>query len=693
MVSDTGVTHTNDNLPYHQHDYQRQHLQPHLQTRKPAIPRVVTHKQRTFGQSHWITASLLFWDLIELMEPHLQASQSNEATGSLRRCKALARVIKARRAPAWPTLPNPDLPSRETADALVKCYMRTVERLYRIVHIPSFERDYNALWTATHDPATGCCLSSPTPPSDKDTAFLVQVKLVLALGAVTYDQTFTLRSLAIRFIYEARTWMAEPKFKARLLSLQSIQTEILLLLAEEQVDIAGDAVWVGAGSLLRRAIHLGAHRDPRSLPRAGLLVTEMRRRLWNTILEINLQFAMSGGVPPGLVLEEFDTLPPGNYDDEDLVTSGEGGESPPKPDGVWTQTSLAIAMRRTLPVRLKAARALNNVRSTTSAMTYDQTLKLDGEVRGAYKELCATLQSHYHHRRGAAEGQDSGRGPSSFEVRAVDISMQRYLCYLHIPYIQASMQEKAYTYSRKAALEAAVKVWYLVYPPPRVSLSARSGQSLSDDQEEDMLPRFTINGSGYFRTTIAKVPIIVAKELRMQRAEESDTGFHLPLRPDLLAILDASRGWHRDTLLSGETNMKGYLLAHGVVRYVDFMASGELPDLDAELVRVMLRAVGESIEESLPILEAEAARYGLSVGEGGEGGDGGGVRDGMFGQGGGGVVGSDGPGTARGPSGNIDPAGWDTLVSCVYSGVVRVRVTDSYRCPMSRLTPWPTLTR
>ncbi|KAH7024991.1 uncharacterized protein B0I36DRAFT_416929 [Microdochium trichocladiopsis] len=576
---------------------------------KPAIPRIVTHKQRTFGQSHWITASLLFWDLIELIEPHLQAGQNNDATAGLRRCKTLARIVKARRAPAWPTVPTPDLPDRRTADALVSCYLRTSERLYRVLHIPSFTRDYEALWTTTHDPATG--------------HFLVQLKLVLVIGTVTHDATFSLRGHATRWIYEAQTWLAEPKFKSRLLTLQSVQTHILLLLAEELVAVGGDAVWIGAGALLRRAVHLGLHRDPSHLPRASLLVTEMRRRLWNTILELNMQFCVAGGTPPGMVLEDFDTLPPGNFDDEQLVGGGSGGggaaaagggkEPSPKPESVYTQTSLALALRRTLPVRLKAARALNNVRSTHG--TYEQMLRLDGELRAAYREMGVTLQRYK-----APAGT-----PSSFELRAIDLIMQRYLCFLHIPYIQASLHEKAYAYSRKAALESSMKVWYLVFPPRAAATTTTTTTTPSDNNnndvdDEDLLARFATNGHGLFRTTVAKVSTVVAKELRMQRLEDTSvilaspaSAFHIPLRPDLIAILDASRAWHRRTLESGETNMKGFLLAHAAMSYVDVMARGELPDLAEELVLVMIKAMGESIELSIPILEAEAAKYGPPV--------------------------------------------------------------------------------
>ncbi|KXJ85302.1 hypothetical protein Micbo1qcDRAFT_198891 [Microdochium bolleyi] len=673
----------------------------------PSIPRSVTHKGRTFGQSHWIGASLLFWDLIEMLEPHLMGLGPGQGTSpaaaaakaGLLRCKTLARVIKARRSPAWPTPPTPDLPSRAVADALVACYLRTSERLYRVLHIPSFLSDYEAIW------------SSAAPHTDKDASFLIQLKLVLAIGAVTHDARFSLRASAIRWVYEAQTWLAEPKFKSRMLTLQSVQTHILLLLAQELVDISGDSVWIGAGALLRRAVHLGMHRDPAHLPRSSLLVSEMRRRLWNTILEVNIQFCVSAGAPPGLALEDADTLPPGNYDDEQLVEVTRAGDPEPKPDDCYTQTLLARALRKTLPVRLATARALNNIQQPQqqqyyqqnqygggpATAAYEQTLRLDGELRAAHRELCGTLEGFRHadattsttpssstasasatEAAAAAAGETSGK-PAPFEVRAVDILFQRYIAFLHIPYVVASLSEKGYAFSRKAALEAALRTWYLVYPPgsaPKGDKDSTRGPgraaASNDDDDSNVLARYTINGQGILRATVAKVPIIVAKELRMQRQEQCDTAMPmttrplmvLPLRPDLVAVLDGGRAWHRATLESGETNMKGFLLAHGVVAYVGYMADHQtLPDGDEELVKVLLGAMVESFEMSIPILEAQAARYGEPVG-----GDRSAVGVGASNSGparNGEVGGGTGLSDAGGGSGGVVPGqdGWDPMLT------------------------------
>ena len=291
-----------------------------------------------------------------------------ETIYAIRNCKNLARVIKAQRK-APPVLPSKiDLPSKDIADRLVDYYLRCIENIYRVLHIPTFRKNYDALWSSE---------------VELDTAFLIQVKLVLAIGAATYDDVFSLRNSATRWVYEAQTWASEPEAKKRL-SLQALQNNILLLLARETTGIGESLICISAGSLLRAAVYMGLHRDPVYLPKRTILAAEMRRRIWNTILEMNLQSSMSSGGPPFISLDDFDTEPPGNFDDDQLLAE----DPTPKPPETFTQTSVAIVLQRTFPVRLQIAKFLNNLGSRG---TYEETLRLTATLKDSYKTLSRTL--------------------------------------------------------------------------------------------------------------------------------------------------------------------------------------------------------------------------------------------------------------------------------------------------------------
>ncbi len=399
-----------------------------------------------------------FRDIIELIEPNLRSGSSTILV-NLSKAKALARVIKSQRLPAWPAPPTRDLPPKDICDALVDCYLRTSEELYRVLHIPSFKKEYEALWQAESEAPIG---------------FILLLKLVLAIGAAVYEDTFTLRTEAINWVFEAQTWISSPMIKSRL-GIQYMQINVLLLLAREVLDIGSELVWISAGFTLRAAIYIGFHKDPLRLPRMSLFEAEMRRRLWNTLLEILLQTSQESGGPFALGLEDFNTESPGNFDDEDLMAV----DPTAKPSNVYTQTSVAVALRKTFVARVALIKFLNDI---SSGGTYKETLQIDTTLRATYKTLRSTLQRF---------APDAPSAPSKFILQAVDFVMQRYITALHVPFLGPSLQDPVYAYSRKAVVDASSKIWALAHPPANGF----------EAQVENDLTRLCRNGAGFFRAS------------------------------------------------------------------------------------------------------------------------------------------------------------------------------------------------
>ncbi|KAJ4251886.1 hypothetical protein NW762_011183 [Fusarium torreyae] len=495
-------------------------------------------------------------DSIKLFESHVDET-SNILIG-MQKCKALARRIKALRAPEWPTPLTNELPSKTVSDDLVECYLRTMEKLYRILHIPTFRKKYDALWTSDGVP-------------DRD--FLVQLKLVLALGATTYDDKFSMRTSAIRWIYEAQTWVSEPEFKSRL-GIQFIQTNILLLLAREVVAVGGETMWIGCGSLLRTAISMGLNRDPSQLSKGTTLISEMRRRLWNTILEICLQSCLASGAPPLISTEDFDTESPGNFDDDQLMEN----DPIPRNEDVFTQMSAARALRKTFPYRLKVAKLLNDLNSPES---YKEILRIDSEFRASYKTLSQTLHNCKSHEA----------SPSEFELSAVDFIMCRYLCALHFPFYGLSLHETSYAFSRKVTIETAFKLWCAAYPPDRTT-------------ETNEFSRFIICGFGFFRTVAWQASLIILVELKSQ-LQEDDGLSPAPFQSNLFNIMEDARSWTLRCIEAGETNTKGYC---GICLF-----SAEIQGISRrlpqdEVVKLMIKAGEDAEQEALVIFESFVAQ-------------------------------------------------------------------------------------
>ncbi|KAF2114254.1 hypothetical protein BDV96DRAFT_577850 [Lophiotrema nucula] len=530
------------------------------------LPRSVVHKTRLFGQSHWIYGGTLVRDIAEIMGPHIQDESSKGCIG-MQKCKDLSRTIKNRWAPAWPCPLTTDLPAKELADELIDCYIHSTEVTLRILHIPSFQRDYEALWTAR---------------AQQNSLFLVQVKLVLAIGAVIYDDKFTLRASATRWVYEALTFLSAPTFKSRL-TIQGIQTELLLLIAREVVNVQGDLVWITAGSLQRTAVYMGLHRDPSHLPTKSTFAAEMRRRLWNSILEINLHASLVSGGAAYVSLDHWDTDLPGNYDDDQLTT-----EDPvPKPDDHFTQTTIAIALRKTLPTRLAIVSFLNDLGSQG---TYEQTLRLDAELKRSHKALRQSLQK-------CRPANGTSKLPPAVQI--VDVIMHRYHANLHIPYFDASLRETAYAYSRQVVVDTSLKIWYAAYPSSLVvATTANNGTAV--DQH---LARLARCSSGIFRGAAFWAAVFIAVELRSHLKEDDSFG-PVPLRTDLLAIVQQAKSWTLECIEAGETNIKGYILISLVSAQIDGLVKGLSNE---ELADTLVKAAEKAEEDCIPILEAMAA--------------------------------------------------------------------------------------
>lgn len=450
---------------------------------------------------------------------------------------------------------------------MVHQYLQKTETLYRILHIPTFRRKYDELWV---------------PGKARDINFLIQLKLVLAIGAVTYDDQFSLRTSAMQWVYEAQIWISGPKYKARL-NFQAMQTNMLLLFAQEQVGVSGDLPWVSAGALIRKAIYMGLHRDPSHLPQRTLFEAEMHRRIWNTILEVNIQSSLTSGGPALISLNDFDTSPPRNFDDDQLEV-----ENPvPSSCEEMTQTSFPIALRKTFPQRLAVVKFLNDFRSPG---TYKETLQLDAGLRTAYRELGRTLR---------AWKRSTGTSSSSnYETKAVDFLMHRYFCALHVPYFGPALRGMTYAYSQKSVVESSLKLWRTAWPASNAQAS-ESNFSFSDDTG---LPRLIACSSGFYPSATIHAAVIIALELRSHLQEDSICP--TPLRPDLLSVLQEAKEWCLRVIEAGETSVMGYLLMSLVAAHIHGIMGGFGEDKIPEL---LIKAVKEVGQKCLPILEQMAA--------------------------------------------------------------------------------------
>ncbi|KAK5633773.1 hypothetical protein RRF57_009489 [Xylaria bambusicola] len=517
-----------------------------------SMSRGVFSKTRCFGQSHWMNIIVHFKSMLELFE-HQSRDAKSEAVAVLNRCKALGRSIKAQRYPGIINKFGTRMPTRDIADRLVDGYLRSIETVFRVLHVPSFKHDYEQYWAA---------------PNTVESSFVIQLQLIMAIGCTLYDDSFSMRKSAVQWVVEAQYWLLGPPAKGKL-TITGLQIMILLTIARETASVGGDLVWIHVGSLLRSAFCMGLHRDPSRLPKMSQLDAEIRRRLWNTILELELKTSGDSGGFPTISAEISDTRAPANLDDTDLMDDDE--LSNPEAGDRFTDMSVPLALRESFRDRLAIYQMLN---ATPFRGTYEDTVQLHRRFMTSFKGIMKRLKSY----------PQSGRQPTAFQCRLTEIIARRCLIGLHLPWFGAGLREPAFSFSRKEVIESAVKSYRLLFPSaPSITSPSVSGPLVNSGEDLDVLSiegddlaRFAICGAGFWRlvaTQATTVVVIILLELQTALQEEDSIEPPTP-RPDLLNIIRHALPYYLSRIKAGETNVKAYMFGAALAAYVQALMDG-----------------------------------------------------------------------------------------------------------------------
>ncbi|KAJ8147684.1 hypothetical protein LV155_008384 [Aspergillus fumigatus] len=397
------------------------------------------------------------------------------------------------------------LPPRRVADKLVQLYLSNFETTHRILHIPTFLKQYEEYWIA---------------PQHPDMVFLAKLLLLMAASSCFYGPTKkindkdTLASTAIHWIEAVQTWSATT-IGTRNTNFDMLQIHCLLLIARQAIASDGDTIWISSGSLIRLAMAMGLHRNPLRFQKLSRFWAEMRRRLWATILELDLQSSMDGGMPPAIDLEEYDCDPPSNYDDADLVESMTE-DPPPKDPDIVTRSSFQVLLSRSLPVRVHIAKLVNRLRFTIS---YDEALLLSEELMRSLNDALELFPS---------DGYPShipGVENPAFTKSYFIFLIRRHLLALHRPFCLSIMRTPKFSYSRKICLDSALDILSLLEPSLDVA-------------EAEPQPHLGHLTGGMFREELLNAAVMVCVELVLQADEYSRSKSMLPGQSSVLSSLN-----------------------------------------------------------------------------------------------------------------------------------------------------------
>jgi hypothetical protein len=83
---------------------------------------------------------------------------------------------------------------------------------------------------------------------------------------------------AVALYNYVQEWLDSLKGRKQL-TLATLRTRALLLLAQQVKGLQADEIWKATGTLLRSAMVAGLHRDPSEFPDIQIFEGELRRRL------------------------------------------------------------------------------------------------------------------------------------------------------------------------------------------------------------------------------------------------------------------------------------------------------------------------------------------------------------------------------------------------------------------------------
>ncbi|KAE9366592.1 hypothetical protein N431DRAFT_417394 [Stipitochalara longipes BDJ] len=235
------------------------------------------------------------------------------------------------------------LPDRSICDKAISSYFRFFENSLRILHYPSFMDDYHLFWASVEN------------EQEEFGTFVPQLAVILAIFYALEDSTTPAPPKENRIAFlcgHVEVWL-DNLMGRKQLTMSTLRTRALLIVAQQVGAVHADEVWKSTGNLMRSAMAAGFHRDPSEFSHVSTFEGEMRRKLWTTILEMDLAASLKYGMPLMLHDSNFTCKTPSNLDDIDLF-DGMAELPPSKPSGKTTDSSFQLALTESLPLRIEA---------------------------------------------------------------------------------------------------------------------------------------------------------------------------------------------------------------------------------------------------------------------------------------------------------------------------------------------------
>lgn len=301
------------------------------------------------------------------------------------------------------------------------------------VHRPTFAKEYSAFW---QDP----------PGAEVDWLGVLYGMMALGVHFTSPAQTDE-ATLAEQFkLYRSATSWALTTSRLANPSQRTIQALLMFEEAEFQVNRASQtSCWLLSATCIRLMLNMGMHRDPSKLPTISAFDGEMRRRMWNLAIQLDLIVSFHMGLPSMIHGIPSDTRLPHNLLDEDFGPDC-ASLPPSRPDHEYTKMSYPIFKSMVCRVFGQVARLSH----TLSPPSYAEVLRTDALLLDRWRQIPDFMK--------VRPLADAVFDPPSQVIQRFGLAslFQKSRCVLHRPYLAVAVPRPEHAYSRRTCLQAAL---------------------------------------------------------------------------------------------------------------------------------------------------------------------------------------------------------------------------------------------
>ncbi|KAF7155447.1 hypothetical protein CNMCM5623_007518 [Aspergillus felis] len=337
------------------------------------------------------------------------------------------------------------MPERSEVDRLVSCYFNSFDMSPAVLHKVEFLKEYEGFWRC---------------PSETSIIWLGLLFTIMCLAAQFQRFKFDSGLQPMGCIKRDPQMMVED-FRANIVQClilgkyhkggpYVVETLILYFTCEHFLSKDAEiGIWLLLGIIVQLAMHMGFHRNPKHFQDQGMspFTGEMRRRVWATIMELDLGISAQMGLPRLIKPWQVDTEEPHNYLDTDF--DRHTTELPrSRPDTENTPMLYRLSKSRMMSTLGLILDIGSDTRQHT--FTYSDVLKMDSKLNETHNSIpeCLKWRSMAHCITDSPQ--------IIMQKLFLDVLFHKGKIVLHRKFL--SRPEELYDCSHRACLDAALQI-------------------------------------------------------------------------------------------------------------------------------------------------------------------------------------------------------------------------------------------